>query len=183
MKLLLCFLLFATAGLRAQVETIDLGARGKITLYLLGEWTADVSTLGGNPTVTIKPTRDSVNASCTIAVTFPESDRLETKGRLKLRVEADCYGLAESSVERKAVAREFMLTGTPGAMGYYCSFTDPDLRGKPPEKGNYKVTSIGKIKLAPDVLLDVQILADGFRDEPYQQLLGAIEGLEFAARR
>ena len=63
--------------------------------------------------------------------------------------------------------------------GFYCSFTDPDLRGRPPEKGNYKVMSTGKIRLAPDVLLDVSIMADDFRDEPYQQLLGAVEGMDY----
>ena len=31
--------------------------------------------------------------------------------------------------------------------------------------------------------MDVQILADDFRGAPYQQLLGAIEGLEFKAGR
>ena len=30
---------------------------------------------------------------------------------------------------------------------------------------------------------DVQILADGFKDKPYQELLGAIEGMEFKAAR
>lgn len=160
-----------------QVETIDLGSRGQITLYLLGEWKADVSTIGGNTTLTISPSRESVNASATLAISFPEVDRLETKSRLKLRVETDAYNLAEESVEGRAVAREFHLPA--GIMGFYCSFTDRNLRGQPPQKGNYKVMSLGKIKLAPDVLVDVQIKADGFRDEPYQQLLGAIEGMEF----
>jgi hypothetical protein len=70
-----------------------------------------------------------------------------------------------------------MLTS---GFGFYCNFTDPHLVGKPPEPGNYKVASIGKIKLAPDTLVDVSIMADGFRDEPYQQLLGAIEGMEYS---
>jgi hypothetical protein len=39
--------------------------------------------------------------------------------------------------------------------------------------------SAGKIRLNREVLLDVSIVADGFSSEPYQQLLGAIEGLEF----
>jgi hypothetical protein len=41
------------------------------------------------------------------------------------------------------------------------------------------------IHLAPDVLAEVTISADGFNSEPYQQLLGMIEGMEFtpAARR
>jgi hypothetical protein len=32
-------------------------------------------------------------------------------------------------------------------------------------------------------LVDVQMMADGFRDEPYQQLLGAVEGMEFTPGR
>ncbi len=177
MKTLVAFLLLSVSCAFGQVETIDLGSRGQITLYLLGEWKADTSTIGGNTTLTISPSRESVNASATIAISFPEIDRLDTKSRLKLRVEADAYGLAEESVEGRAVAREFHLPA--GMMGYYCSFTDRNLRGQPPQKGNYKVMSMGKIKLAPDVLVEVQIMADGFRDEPYQQLLGAIEGMEF----
>jgi hypothetical protein len=39
--------------------------------------------------------------------------------------------------------------------------------------------SVGRIRLAPDILLEISISADGFRDAPYQQLLGAIEGMEF----
>ena len=181
MKTLFTLVLLSVSCAFGQVETIDLGPRGKITLYLLGEWKTDVSTIGGGTTLTISPTRESVNASATLTVSFPEVDRLETKSRLKLRVEADAYQVAEESVEGRAVAREFRV---PAAMmGFYCSFTDRNLRGQPPQKGNYKVMSIGKIKLAPDVLVDVQILADGFRDEPYQQLLGAIEGMEFEPRR
>jgi hypothetical protein len=177
MKTILLLLLATVSCAFGQVETIDLGSRGKITLYLLGEWKADTSTIGGSTTLTLSPARESINASATLAISFPEVDRLDTKSRLKLRVEADGYGVAEESVEGRAVAREFRLPA--GMMGFYCSFTDRNLRGQPPQKGNYKVMSLGKIKLAPDVLLDVQIMADGFRDEPYQQLLGAIEGMEF----
>ena len=50
----------------------------------------------------------------------------------------------------------------PTGFGFYCNFTDPELRGKPPEKGNYKVMSVGKIRLAPDVMLEVSISADSF---------------------
>ncbi|PAW67569.1 MAG: hypothetical protein B9S34_05205 [Opitutia bacterium Tous-C1TDCM] len=181
MKTLLGLLLCCCAGmLQAQVETIDLGARGKITLYLLGEWSVDYSTLGKTNTVSITPKQEGVNASCTLAFTFPEIDRLETKARLKSQVETDCFGLAEGSAERKAVARELAVRA---GIGFACNFTDPELIGQPPKKGDYKVTTVGKVKLAPDVVIDVQILADGFKDEPYQQLLGAIEGMEFAPGR
>ena len=164
----------------AQVETLNFGPRGKLTLYLPGDWKVNTTDMAGNYSVTISPKKESTNASCTISVTFPDVDRFDTKTRLKLRVEADAYGLAEGSVEGKAVAKEFSLTS---GYGFYCSFTDPELRGKPSQPGNYKVMSVGKIRLSPEVLVDVQIMADGFRDEPYQQLLGAIEGMEFTPGR
>lgn len=173
-SVVLCLAFAASLG--AQSETLDLGSRGKLTIYLLGDWQIDVTNFARQGSMSITPRNPEVNARCVLAVTFPETDRFDTKSRLKLQVEADCMQAAEESVEGKAVAREFLL-GT--GYGFYCNFTDPKLRGKPPEKENYKVTSIGKIRLAPDVIVDVQILADGFRDAPYQQLLGAIEGMEY----
>jgi hypothetical protein len=178
MKTLL-FFLATVLPVVAQVETLDFGSRGRLTIYLPGDWKLATTNMAGTHTLNITPKKEGVNATCTIAVTFPSSDRFDTKARLKLRVEADAYGLAEGSVERKAIAQEFTLTT---GFGFYCNFTDPELRGQPSQPGNYKVTSVGKIKLAPDVLVDVQILADGFRDAPYQELLGAIEGMEYVRR-
>lgn len=180
MKRLLALFFLSAAVLAAQVETLDFGSRGKLTILLGGDWTIDTTNFANQGTMTIKPRKESVNASCTIAVSFPESDRFDTKARLKLRVEADGHGLAEQSVERKAVAREFTLTS---GYGFYCNFTDPELRGKPPQPGNYKVMTMGKIRYSPTVLVDVSIMADGFRDAPYQELLGAVEGMEFTPGR
>lgn len=42
--------------------------------------------------------------------------------------------------------------------------------------------SSGKIRLAPDVMIDVTIMADDFKGQAYQQLLGAIEGMEYKRR-
>jgi len=178
-KCLVLFLL-TVIGACAQMQTLDFGSRGKATLFLLGDWKSAVTDMAGQYTLTFSPKSEAVNASCVISVTFPEEDRLDTKARLKLRVEADCQSAAEESVEKKAYAREFTLTS---GFGFYCNFTDPNLRGKPPEKGNYKVTSVGKVRPHPSVLLDVQILSDGFSSEPHQQLLGAIEGMEFMPGR
>jgi len=169
-------LLFCVTGcLLAQPKTLDLGERGRVTLYLVEGWSVDHSTLNGSSTYTISPNNDA-NASCTIAVTFPETDRFDTKARLKLRVEADGHGLAERSVEGKAIAKELTLTS---GYGFICNFTDPEMRGRPSQKGNYKVLSVGRIRLNAEVLLEIAIMADDFKGEHYQQLLGAIEGMEF----
>ncbi|MBI5691968.1 MAG: hypothetical protein HZC55_17945 [Verrucomicrobia bacterium] len=178
-RFLLLFLVSA-AGLFGQMETLDLGPHGRLTLYLLGEWRANTTRNTEQITLTLAPKKEGVNASCTVQVSFPETDRYDTKARLKLRVEADCYGIAEESVEKKAYGREFSLST---GYGFYCSFTDPKLRGRPMEKGNYKVMSVGKVRLSAAVLVDVQIMGEGFADEAYQQLLGAIEGMEYTPGR
>src|SRR5687767_13651366 len=104
MKMLALFLGLAFP-LFAQVETLDFGSRGKITLYLPGDWKTVTTDMAGTYTFTLTPKKESVNATCTISVTFPDVDRYDTKARLKLRVEADAYQQAEESVERKAVAK------------------------------------------------------------------------------
>jgi hypothetical protein len=177
-KLLLTVFLFSLACARGQQQTIDLGSHGRLTFYLLGDWKVEDRTIADRGEIEISPKKESVNASCKIEISFPDADRFDTKSRLKLRVEADCKQYEEESVEGKAYAKEFSLS-VPGAYGFYCSFTDSALRNQPSQPGNYKVVSAGKIRLSRDVLLDVFIGADAFRDETYQQLLGALEGMEF----
>jgi hypothetical protein len=183
MKKFLALFLFAASCACAQVYTLELGSRGTLTFYLLGDWKVSEASMAGQFSLTFQPTKESKNSQCKIEVTLPDTDRFDTKQRLKLRVEADCRQYEEESVEGKAYAKEFSLS-LRGAYGYYCSFTDASLRGvKESKPGDYKVVTAGKIRIAPDVLMDVFIGADAFRDESYQQLLGAIEGMEFSAGR
>jgi hypothetical protein len=177
MKKIIALFLLAAAGLFAQAERIDLGSHGKLTIYHDDAWKFDVADFGDRKLVTIGPKGEGVNAAGSMTITFPDVDRLDTKKRLSLRVEVNGEQIAPHSVEGKARAKEFSLQA---GFGFYCNFTDPDLVGKPPEKGNYKTISAGMIHLAADVLIEVSISADGFTSEPYNQLLGMIEGMEFA---
>ncbi|MDP3073154.1 MAG: hypothetical protein Q8N18_22865 [Opitutaceae bacterium] len=185
MKLrVLLFSLFTVLGLlatraAAQEHVLDFGPRGKATLYLLGDWKATVINMAGQYDLMLAPKKDSINAQATIKVTYPDVDRYDTKPRLKLRVEADGVPYEEQSVEGKARAREFTLGS---GYGFYCNFTDAALRGKKAPPGEFKVISSGRIRLAADVHLEVFIGADSFSEEAYQQLLGAIEGMEYRRR-
>ncbi len=176
---LLC-LTFACACASAQEQVLDFGPRGKATLYLLGDWKAVVISMAGQYELNLTPKDESISASASFKVTFPEVDRYDTKGRLKLRVEADCAVYADQSVEGKAYGKEFVLGA---GYGYYCSFTDAALRGKKAPPGETKVLSVGKIRLTPEILIDVAFGADAFKDEAYQQVLGAIEGMVFQPGR
>lgn len=175
----LALLLLVAAGASAQEHTLDLGRRGKITLFLLGDWKPTVINMADQYDVTFTPVRDGINASGTIKISFPDVDRYDTKARLKLRVEADCAAYEVQSVEGKARAKEFAIST---GYGFYCNFTDAALRGKKAPPGEFKVISSGRIRLAPDVLMEIFIGADSFSEEAYQQLLGAIEGLEYRRR-
>lgn len=165
----------------AQEQVLNLGARGKVTMYLLGDWKPVVIDMAGQYDVTLTPRDENINASVTFKITYPETDRYDTKARLKLRVEADCAPYVPQSVEGKAYGKEFVI-GT--GYGYYCNFTDAALRGsKKAPPGEFKVASVGKIRLAPDILIDIFIGADSFKDEAYQQILGAIEGMVYTPGR
>lgn len=175
MMRLLALLLVSAAGLFGQMQKLDLGSHGRLTLYLDDGWKFETSDYGDRQMVSVVP-KGEANASCALTITFPDQDRFDTKKRLNLRVEVNGQPLAERSVEGRSVAKEFSLQS---GFGFYCNFTDPDLVGKPSEKGNFKTLSVGLIHLAADVLVEVTISADGFASEPYQQLLGMIEGMEF----
>ncbi len=179
MKKFLFLFLLGVASAFAQSQKIDLGSRGVLTIYLEDGWTFDVSDFGDRRIVKMTPKSDKVNANCEMTITFPEQDRFDTKARLKMRVEIDASKFEDRSVEGKARAQEFNLTS---GYGFYCTFTDPDLVGAKPKKGDYKNISVGLIRLAPDVVIELAINADGVKSEPYQQVLGAIEGMEFKAK-
>ncbi|HWA08611.1 MAG TPA: hypothetical protein VG838_04005 [Opitutaceae bacterium] len=179
MKKILALFLLTAAGLFGQGQELNLGSHGKITLYLLDDgWKFNVSEFADRLMVTVVPKSGDVNANCTLTVAYPEKDTLTNKSRLRDKVEADSAAIAEHSAEGKAVAKEFSLRS---GFGFHCDFTDPDLIGKPPEKDNFKTISTGLIHLAPDVLVEVGISADGFKSAPYQTLLGMIEGMDFTA--
>ena len=181
MKKFFALLVLTAACVCAQEQVLNLGSRGKLTMYLLGDWKATVIDMAGQYEVTFAPRDENVNASCSFKISYPETDRYDTKARLKLRVEADCAPFLEQSVEGKAYAKEFVI-GT--GYGYYCNFTDAALRGaKKAPPGDFKVVSAGKIHLTSEILIEVFMGADSFRDEAYQQLLGAIEGMVFTPGR
>mgnify|MGYP001557055861 FL=1 len=177
MKKILALFFLLAGSVWAQSQDLNLAGHGKLALFLVDEgWKFNVAEYGDRLLVTITPTKDDVNASCSLTITYPERDRFDNSSRLKMEVEVRGEALAEHSSEGKAYAKAFNLSS---GYGFHCDFTDPDLIGKPPEKGNFKTISMGLIHVAPDVLVEVGISADGFKSAPYQALLGMIEGMEF----
>lgn len=175
MKKILALLFLTAGGLCAQSQKFDLGAHGSIAVYIDDSWKFDISDYGDGRTIMVTPKGD-VNANCQLKITFPDNDHYDTKNRLRDHVVESATPFVDQSVEGKAVPREYALqTG----YGYHCDFTDPKLVGKPPVKDDYKTISLGMIHLTPEILIEVQIQGDGFASDPFQQLLGMVEGMEF----
>lgn len=182
LKKLLALSFLTAALLRAQSGTIDLRSHGSLAIYLEDGWKANTSEFGDRVIITIESLDEATNANAALTVTFPEQDRFSTKAKLRMQVEVNGRQYEGCSVERKSVSRE-LSTQPSVAYGFYCNYTDPELIGKPPQKGNYKMISVGLIRVAPDVLIEMAISADDVRGKAYQQLLGAIEGMEYKPRR
>ncbi|MEY2880601.1 MAG: hypothetical protein RLZZ15_2981 [Verrucomicrobiota bacterium] len=179
MKKFLLLLLLTAGFAHGQSNVFSLGSRGKITIYISEKWTFESSDFGDRQMISVKP-RDETNAKMDLNISYPDKDRFDTKARLKQAVEVDGMRAAEGSVEGRAIAKAFVLGA---GYGYHVDFTDPKLVGKPPKKDDFKTGSFGLIRLAPDVVIEISILADGFNSAAYNELLGAIEGMEYSPGR
>src|SRR5688572_20544661 len=134
LKKLLGLLLLSAAVVHAQSGTIDLRSRGSLEIFIVDGWKVNTSEFGDRIILNLESLTDE-NANAALTITFPEQDRFSTKGKLKTQVEANGLPYEQGSVERKSVPREL---NTRAGYGYYCNFTDPELVGKPPQKGNFK---------------------------------------------
>lgn len=164
--------LTAATGWAARFQVGDLG---ELRVVAAGDWKITAEDLGDKLEITIAPT-GKANATAAIRVNLVPDVRFETKGKLREHVRKASELLLETAVEKKVVLQDYYRTA---GYGCYCQFTDPERLGKLPEKGNYTVMSAGLIRLATGVIASVTILADDFLSPEYQNLLGAVEGMEF----
>lgn len=172
---ILAGLLLAAA---VPAATFDLRERGRLEVFAAGDWKITGEDLGDRVEILIAPTREA-NAAARLVVNLTEKDEHRTKALLRARVLELCQPIAVEHGVRKPTAEEFY---SRQGFGFHCSFTDPELVGKPPEKGNYKHVTYGVVRLAPRVYVAVTILADDFNGPSYQALLGAVEGMELHPR-
>lgn len=176
--ILVAVLLFGSLTIPGLAETFDLRGIGRLNIYAFGDWKITGEDLGDKFEIRIEPKSDA-NAGAVVSIGLVPDHRFDTPGKMRERVIAVCERVAETSVEKKAVLHGFYRKQ---GFGYYCRFTDPDRVGKPPVRGDFKIISAGMVLLSPGIVATVNIMADDFDGQPYQELLGAIEGMEFEPR-
>lgn len=167
------FLFLAGCG---WAEAFNLPGHGRLELFPVGEWEIRGEDQGEFK-IQLKPKSPRANAGATITVTAGGPDAYPTSSKLARKVAETGRRIAESGqfMESTAPVKPFY---SKQGFGYYFTFTDPNLVGKAPVPGDYKQVTMGMIRLAPGVMVEVQLLSDGEKTGEFQQLLGMIEGLE-----
>ncbi len=172
-------LLLVLAGGTGRAETIDLREAGRLDIFVAGEWKITSDDMGDRFAVMIVPKLHSL-AAARLTVNLLATDEPNTKFKLRQRVFEVCQQFVEKSVERKVTLQEIYRRE---GFGFYSSFTDPELAGKPPKPDKFKVASYGVVRLAPKVYVSMQIFSDDVTGAPFQALLGAVEGMELRPPR
>lgn len=161
---------------RAAAETFDLRERGKLEVYVTDQFKIAGEDLGDRYEIVILPKREGgAQAAGRLVVNLTPADEFNTKPKLRERVIELCAPAAEQNNTRRYTAQEFY---SRQGFGFYCTFTDPKLVGKPPVKDDFKHVSLGAVRLAPRVYVSVTLLADDLEGAEYQALLGTVEGME-----
>jgi hypothetical protein len=77
------------------------------------------------------------------------------------------------SVEKKKTLRKYAMAGD--AYGAYCVFTDASLVGKPPEKDNFQVITVGIIWFNDSVGVSVSQVCDDEKGPEFAAMLAATQ--------
>lgn len=169
--------LLTMVAVSAAAETFRLPDVGQLTIVAAGEWSIAGEDMGDRYELVIVPTNERTNAACRISINLNGPPELNSKSALRERVIEAVRPQLEKAVERRVVPEPFY---SRQGFGFHCTLTTPEQVGKPIERGKFKLRTLGLIYLAPKLIASVTILADDTLSEEYQQLLGAVEGMEIA---
>ncbi len=174
-----CLLLLSAAG--GWAEAFRLPNGGTLELFPVGRWkvaTEDV----GEIRIILMPEDERLNARGIYSIATEGSDDFPTDEHLRVHMHrvAERLLAAGDFVERRPVVKPFF---PPQGFGYYTVMTDRKLAAQRPPPGEYRFFTLGMIRLAPAVMLKVQLSADREEDESYQHLLGMAEGAVYTPPR
>jgi hypothetical protein len=176
----LCALLSATGAWAEAFTVFKLPNGGRLELFPVGRW-AVASEDVGELKIVLTPESPRINARAIYSVATEGADDFPTEDKLHQQMQRVAERLLVSGdfLERRPVVKPFYPAK---GFGYYVVMTDRKLANLPPKPGEFKFFTLGMIRLAPAVVLKVQIMADSEEAEPYQQLLGMAEGAIYTPR-
>jgi hypothetical protein len=166
------WLLLAAAG--GWADAFPLPNGGQLELFPVGKWRLGTEDIGEIRFI-LMPENPRINARAVYSIGTEGGDEYPTDEKLREQMTRVAERLLAGGefVERRPVVKPLF---PPQGFGYYTVMTDRRLVGRPTVPGDYKVVSLGMIRLAPGVMLKIQVLGESEEDPAYQQLLGIAEG-------
>jgi hypothetical protein len=180
MRVFLTALILFLPPAGALAETFNLREHGRLEIFPVGDWNVR-SEDQGDLKIQFTPKNPKANAACTLNVTAGGTDDYPTKAKLSRQVAETARRMIDSGDYGETTPAVKAFYSKQG-FGFYFTLIDPKLVGKDPVPGDCKQVTIGLIRLSPTVMVAMQILSDGDKTDEYQQLLGAIEGMELTAK-
>ena len=180
MRALLAALILTLPAAGGLAEIFNLREQGRLEIFPVGDWTIR-SEDQGDIKIQILPKKPKANAACELTVAAGGPDNFPTRAKLARQVAENARRLMETG-EYGDTAPAVKAFYSKQGFGSYFTVIDPRLVGQDPVPGNYKQMTVGLLRLSSGVLVEVHILSDGDRTEEYQQLLGAVEGMELSAK-
>jgi len=168
----------ATTTSAATDKRFDLGGGKTVVFTLPAGWeigpvegAPDLAVLGKS--IKLVP-KNGANAECDITMMLTPDDRFADHEVLKSVVLTAADQLVGDSLEGRANPREFK---TPHAFGYAATFTDKNLVGKAPERGNYKTATTVVLYLPEQIAVSATLLCDDINGPDYAAMVAMLRSL------
>jgi hypothetical protein len=166
----LCLILPFTAA----AESFDLGTRGDLSVAIPATWTAKGEPAGDQGfNIVVKPKSDA-NAGVQLTALFVNLDASVTEEDMQKRFIGGLEPMIAGSVEKKADVKKLKLKA---GSGFYASFTDASLVGKPSQAGNFKVMTTGMAKLSDGVVVALTVFSDDTSGTEFTEGMKMLESL------
>jgi hypothetical protein len=116
------------------------------------------------------------NALCLISIYAKDKPQFADAEFLKktLRGDSEPYLSCPGDAAKLEIKQLKIAEG----LGFYANFADPDLVGKPVEKGNYKTATPIILSLGSKYLIKVTILCDDLGGADYQDAMKIVESIK-----
>jgi hypothetical protein len=172
MKTKILFLIFSLFTAVAWADSFDLGSHGTLNLVVPETWSVeghDIKGMGYDLEFHVKK---SAKTAIQVTLLYSSKDTPRDEKSTEAEFTRNCGQFARASVEKKVAIKKMELKA---GFGYYATFTDESLVGKPFVPGNFKTMTPGMMVLPPDVVASVTIFAEDTGSQAFTQAVTMIQ--------
>lgn len=116
------------------------------------------------------------NAQCLVSIFDKNRPEFVDAQLLKKLLRGDCLPYVNSPDDLSKV--EIKEMKIKGGLAYYANFVDPDLVGKPVQKGSFKTATPVILSLGTNYLIKVTIFCDQLNGVDYQDSMKVVESIK-----